>query len=179
MTDIFSRSHPIFDVDQYAFSDGCCVAGQVTVCASHDAGGGANTGEASAWRDELCDKLRLRYLILEQCQEFLVLWERIKMADTKSVWVKFDDLSSDIRDEAWSLYQGEAKSDSEYFGRLLRNPLPILMEELEGVESDWHVITNLINHHVSFEGDAVARTAMVMPEEKTVVLTFYKHRPNT
>ncbi len=101
------------------------------------------------------------------------------MADEGSEWVKLDDVSDQVRGENWSLYWGEAKSDSDYFARLLREPLAVLQEEIDGVGPDWRVITQMVNHHVPYVSDAVCRVALVMPEEKTVLLIFYKHRPGT
>ena len=71
------------------------------------------------------------------------------------------------------------RASPTYFARLVREPLAVMREEIDDVGEDWHVITNFINHHVPFHTDAVCRVAMVMPEEKTVLLTLYKHRPGT
>lgn len=90
-------------------------------------------------------------------------------------WIKLDDVAEQIREENWSLYWGEAKSESEYFERLLREPLAVLVEELDEVEDDWHVISQFINHHFPHYVNWVCRVAMVMPEVKTVLVTFYKH----
>ncbi len=95
--------------------------------------------------------------------------------DQQGAWVKLDDVSPEIRDETWSLWWGETKSESRYFEQLLRHPLAVLSHELDGVGDDWHVITNIINHHVALQQDTVCRLAMVMPEQKTVLLVFYKH----
>ena len=72
------------------------------------------------------------------------------MADEGSEWVKLDDVSDQVRGENWSLYWGEAKSDSDYFARLLREPLAVLQEEIDGVGPDWRVITQMVNHHVPY-----------------------------
>lgn len=92
-------------------------------------------------------------------------------------WVNLDEVSPEIRDESWSLYWGEASSESDYFDRLLREPLAVLQEEFEPIGPDWHVITNVVNHHVPLRSNIVCRVAMVMPIHKTVLLIFYKHGP--
>jgi hypothetical protein len=98
------------------------------------------------------------------------------MAREENEWVKIDDAAPDIAEESWSLYWGEAKSSSPYFEKLLRQPLAVLRDEIEGVGSDWHVTTQMINSHVPFTTSPVCRVAMVMPEEKEVLLLLYKHR---
>jgi len=98
------------------------------------------------------------------------------VARPENEWVKIDDVSPDIEAESWSLYWGEAKSTSPYFERLLRDPLAVLRDEIEGVGHDWHVTTQMLNSHIPHTVDAVCRIAMVMPEEKAVQLLFYKHR---
>jgi len=95
--------------------------------------------------------------------------------DERSEWVKLDDVSEQIREENWSLYWAEAKSESDRFERLLRDPLSILAEELDEVEDDWHVISQFINHQFPHHQSPVCRIAMVMPEIRTVLLTYYKH----
>lgn len=90
-------------------------------------------------------------------------------------WVKLDDVSEQIREENWSLYWAEAKSESDRFEQLLRDPLSILVEDLDEVEDDWHVISQFINHHLPHRQNLVCRVAMVMPEIKTALLTYYKH----
>jgi len=95
--------------------------------------------------------------------------------DERSEWVKLDDVSEQIRNENWSLYWAEAKSESDRFEQLLRDPLPILVEELDEVEDDWHVISQFISHHFPHRQSLVCRVVMVMPEIKTALLTYYKH----
>jgi len=90
-------------------------------------------------------------------------------------WIKLDDVCEEIAEESWSLYWGEAKSESEYFERLLREPLDVLVEEIDGIELDWHVITHVVNHHIPLKRNLVCRVLMVMPEIKTAQLTYYKH----
>jgi hypothetical protein len=90
-------------------------------------------------------------------------------------WIKLDDVCEQIAEESWSLYWGEAKSESEYFERLLREPLPVLVEEIEGIDMEWHVISNLVNHHIPFRQNLVCRVLMVMPELRLAHLTYYKH----
>lgn len=95
--------------------------------------------------------------------------------DEYGEWVKLDDVSEQIRDENWSLYWAEAKSESDRFEGLLRDPLSILVEELDEVEDDWHVISQFVNHQFPHIRNEVCRVAMVMPEIKTALLTYYKH----
>jgi hypothetical protein len=95
--------------------------------------------------------------------------------DQRGDWVKLDDVSEQIRDESWSLYWAETKSESDRFESLMRDPLSILSEEIEEIEDDWRVISQFINHHIPFRQSLVCRVAMVMPEVKTVLLTYYKH----
>jgi hypothetical protein len=95
--------------------------------------------------------------------------------DYSGEWVKLDDVSEEIRNESWSLYWAEAKSESDRFEQLLRDPLPILVEEIDEVEGDWHVMSQFVSHHFPHKKSLVCRVAMVMPELKTVLLIYYKH----
>jgi hypothetical protein len=90
--------------------------------------------------------------------------------------VKIDDLSPDIAEEGWSLYWAETKSTSEYFREFLLDPLTVLTNEIPEVDRSWHLITNVINHHVPLKQNLVCRVSMVMPEDKTVLNILYKHR---
>jgi hypothetical protein len=90
-------------------------------------------------------------------------------------WIKIDDAVSEIAEESWSLYWGEAKSESEYFERLLREPLDVLVEEIDGIDREWHVISTVINHQFKIDRSLVCRVLMVMPEIKTAQITYYKH----
>ena len=90
-------------------------------------------------------------------------------------WIKLDDVCKEIEEETWSLYWGEAKSESEYFERLLREPLEVLVEEIVEIDRDWHIITHFVNHHIPIRKSLVCRVLMTMPELKTAQLTYYKH----
>jgi hypothetical protein len=95
----------------------------------------------------------------------------------RGVWVKIDDVCEPIREENWSLYWQENKSESEEFERLLREPLEVLKEEVDEIEDDWHVITQIVNHHIPIKKSPICLVGMVMPEDKIALLIFYKHRP--
>jgi hypothetical protein len=90
--------------------------------------------------------------------------------------VKLDDVSPEIAEENWSLYWAEAKSESAYFERFLREPLTVLKDEIPGLDDSWRVTTNVVNHHVPLTQNTVCRVSMVMPEEKLVLNLLYKHR---
>ncbi|HEU5252619.1 MAG TPA: hypothetical protein VFU16_04735 [Solirubrobacterales bacterium] len=90
-------------------------------------------------------------------------------------WIKLDDVSEQIREENWSLYWAETKTESDRFELLVRDPLRILVEELDEVEEDWHVISQFINHHFPHKQNWICRVVIVMPEIKTALLTYYKH----
>jgi hypothetical protein len=90
-------------------------------------------------------------------------------------WVSIDEVSTEIREEPWSLYWREWKSGTAEFERFLHEPLSVLSEELDGVASDWSVTTQIINHDHGLGMTAVCSLAMVVPENKTALLTIYKH----
>jgi hypothetical protein len=94
----------------------------------------------------------------------------------RAEWTKLDDVSEQIRDENWSLYWQENKSESDRFEAMLRDPLGVLREEIDEIEDDWNIFTQVVNHHIPIKKSWVCLVAMVMPEEKAALLTYYKHR---
>jgi hypothetical protein len=88
---------------------------------------------------------------------------------------KLDDVSEEIREEPWSLYWSEDKSDSANFENFIRNPIPELKEHIPEIDDSWEVVTTLANHERGFMVDAYCRTSMVIPEKKLVINTVYKH----
>jgi hypothetical protein len=90
-------------------------------------------------------------------------------------WVYLDELSPDIRDEPWSLYWKEWKSGTPEFEALLHDPLEVLSKQIPGVTREWTVATEFVNHERGLSNNIVCKLAMVMPDEKRVLLLFYKH----
>ncbi|MGW4381419.1 hypothetical protein [Kitasatospora sp. NPDC004531] len=92
-------------------------------------------------------------------------------------WKCIDDVSDDIRAEPWSMYWREWKSESEEFGRFLREPVKVLADEVPGVERDWTVTSTIANHHVGIGASPICIVAVSVPEERRVYLWMYKHAP--
>ena len=90
-------------------------------------------------------------------------------------WVLIDDHVQEIANEPWSLSWREWKSGTKEFEDFLHNPLPVIKQDFPQVEADWRVVTEIVNHERSLLGSAVCNGCMIMPENKTVKLTLYKH----
>lgn len=92
-------------------------------------------------------------------------------------FVKIDDHVQDVAEEPWSLYWGESKTGTPDFEKFILDPLPVLVDRL-GISDDYHVQTTLLNHHIPHSHTSVCSTMMVIPKEKRVVMTLYKHSPD-
>jgi hypothetical protein len=100
------------------------------------------------------------------------------MEATAEQWVSIDAVSDEIRDEPWSLYWREWKSGTEDFERFLHEPLAVLGESFDAVADDWIVTTQVVNHQHGLNYTAVCTLAIVMPTNRSVLVTLYKHGPD-
>jgi hypothetical protein len=94
----------------------------------------------------------------------------------KSNWEKLDDVSENIKNEPWSLYWSEMKTDTPEFEQFLHDPLSELVGSLSGVTRAWTVQTNILNHEFGLLGSSACKLALVDPDKNVVYLTIYKHR---
>lgn len=94
------------------------------------------------------------------------------------LWKKLDDVSDDIRDEPWSMYWREWKSNSDEFRDFLEYPVGVLAEEIDEVAPDWTVTTTIANHNVGLRRNPICIVAITVPEERRVYLWLYKHDPD-
>lgn len=90
-------------------------------------------------------------------------------------FVKVDDHVAEINEEPWSLYWAEHKSGNLEFDNFLKNPLPSISAKLGMDLSGYRLQTIVANHQVPMLISAVCTLIMVMPEEKTIHMTIYKH----
>lgn len=91
-------------------------------------------------------------------------------------WVKVDDFIREILEEPWSMYWAEMKSTSEEFLDFLKDPIKSLSSDIEDVDNDFQVTSEILNHDAGLTECAVCTVGIVMPIEKRVKIMMYKHR---
>jgi hypothetical protein len=92
-----------------------------------------------------------------------------------SNWEKLDDVSKSIADEPWSLYWREFDAASDEFRKFMDDPISVLASEIDEVQSDWRVQTNIFGHQIGLTRGAVCTPTITDPRSKTVMVSMYKH----
>ena len=90
-------------------------------------------------------------------------------------WDKLDEQNKNIKMESWSLYWSEFKSGTSEFEEFLHNPLKVLSQSIDEIDSSWTVYTNILNHEVGLQKDEVCSLCMTDQKKKIAYMTFFKH----